>query len=66
MENFLDDLQAIQPLKRDDPGALELLMVRYQVKAARAAFLITHDQALTEDVVQETFTLGFGRQVAGI
>ena len=62
----MDDLQAIQRLKRGDPGALELLMARYQVKAARAAFLIRRDRALTEEVIQETFTLGFGRQVAGI
>ena len=51
----MDDLQAIQRLKQGDIGGLELLMGRYQVKAARAAFLITHDAALAEDIVQETF-----------
>ncbi len=51
----MDDLQAIRRLKSGDPGGLEPLMARYQVPAARAAFLITHDQALAEDVVQDTF-----------
>ncbi len=51
----MDDLGAIRRLKGGDLGGLEWLMGRYQVKAARAAFLITHDAALAEDVVQETF-----------
>jgi RNA polymerase sigma-70 factor (ECF subfamily) len=50
-----DDVQAIRRLKRGDIGGLEMLVTRYQVKAARAAFLITHDEATAEDVVQETF-----------
>ena len=41
--------------RRGDLGGLETLMERYQVKAARAAFLITHDKAMAQDVVQETF-----------
>lgn len=51
----MDDLQAIQRLKRGDPGGLEQLITHYQVRATRAAFLITHDAAAAEDVVQETF-----------
>jgi len=51
----MDDLQAILCLKRGDLGGLEILMQRYQVKATRAAFLITHDEASAQDVVQETF-----------
>ena len=51
----MDDLQAIFCLKRGDLGGLEILMQRYQVKAARAAFLITHDESLAQDIVQETF-----------
>lgn len=51
----MDDLQAIRRLKRGDMGGLETLMERYQVKAARAAFLITHDEAVAQDVIQETF-----------
>lgn len=51
----MDDLQAIRRLKRGDIGGLEILVSRYQAKAVRVAFLITHDEALAEDVVQETF-----------
>ena len=51
----MDDLQAIRRLKRNDLNGLEMLMQRYQVKAARAAFLVTHDEAIAQDVVQETF-----------
>ncbi len=51
----MDDLQAILRMKHGDPGGLEILMERYQVKAARAAFLITHDESIAQDVVQETF-----------
>lgn len=57
----MDDSKAIRRLKDGDPGGLELLMERYQVKAARAAYLITHDLALAEDVVQETFIRLFQR-----
>jgi RNA polymerase sigma-70 factor (ECF subfamily) len=51
----MDDTQAIRRLKRGDLGGLEILMEQYQVRAARAAFLITHDESVAQDVVQETF-----------
>ena len=51
----MDDLEAIRLLKSGDLRGLEALMERYQIKAARAAFLITHDRAVAQDVVQETF-----------
>lgn len=51
----MDDLQAIRRLKNGDIGGLEVLVARYQARAVRVAFLITHDEALAEDVVQETF-----------
>lgn len=51
----MDDLQAIRRLKRGDISGLEQVVLRYQVKAVRAAFLITRDEALAEEVVQETF-----------
>ena len=50
-----DDLQAIRSLKRGDIGGLEILVARYQAKAVRVAFLITHDELQAEDVVQDTF-----------
>lgn len=51
----MDDLTAIRLMKRGDMSGLEMLMRRYQVRAARAAFLVTRDSALAQDVVQETF-----------
>src|SRR5512139_3249726 len=50
-----DDLQAIRRLKMGDIAGLETLVARYQTKAMRVAFLITHDELQAEDVVQETF-----------
>lgn len=51
----MDDRQAIRRLKQGDIGGLEILMQQYQVKAARTAFLITHEESVAQDVVQETF-----------
>lgn len=56
-----DDLQALRRLKCGDIGGLEVLIARYQVKAIRAAFLIVHDEALAEDIVQDTFIRFFQR-----
>ena len=47
--------QAICRLKDGDIGGLECLIARYQGKALRTAFLITHDEPMAEDVVQEVF-----------
>lgn len=51
----MDDLQAIRRLKNGDIGGLEILVARYQHKAVQTAFLITHDEQVADDVVQETF-----------
>jgi len=51
----MDELQAIKRLKKGDINGLEFLITRYQVRAVRTAFLITHDEKLAEDVVQDTF-----------
>ncbi len=51
----MDDFQAIRCLKSGDIGGLEILVARYQQKAVRTAFLITHDEQVADDVVQETF-----------
>lgn len=51
----MEDLQAIRRLKRGDIGGLECLIARCQGKALRTAFLITHDESMAEDVVQEAF-----------
>lgn len=49
------DVTAIRLMRRGDMSGLEMLMRWYQVRAARAAFLVTHDPALAQDIVQETF-----------
>jgi RNA polymerase sigma-70 factor, ECF subfamily len=60
----MDDVEAIRRLKAGDIGGLEALVVRYQVKAARAAYFITHDEAAAEDIAQETFLRLFKRIAA--
>ncbi len=47
----MDDLEAIQRLKDGDIGGLEVLVTRYQDKAVRTAFLITHDEDESVDIV---------------
>jgi RNA polymerase sigma-70 factor (ECF subfamily) len=57
----MEDVQAIRRLKRGDIGGLEYLIARYQGKALRTAFLITHDEPLAEDVVQDVFVRFYQR-----
>jgi RNA polymerase sigma-70 factor (ECF subfamily) len=57
----MDDADAIRCLKTGDFRGLEHLMRRYQVRALRAAFLITGDPARAEDAVQEVFFRLFRR-----
>jgi RNA polymerase sigma-70 factor (ECF subfamily) len=57
----MEDLQAIRRLKRGEIGGLECLIARYQAKALRTAFLITHDEPLAEDVVQDAFVRFYQR-----
>lgn len=51
----MDDREAIRRMKNGEISGLENLVTKYQVKAVRTAFLITHDEALAEDVAQDTF-----------
>jgi RNA polymerase sigma-70 factor (ECF subfamily) len=55
MEPGMDDLEAIDCLKRGDISGLDWLIARHQLKAIRTAFLITHNEHLAEDVVQNVF-----------
>jgi RNA polymerase sigma-70 factor (ECF subfamily) len=55
MEADMEDLQAIRRLKNGDIGGLECLIARHQAKALRVAFLITHNEPMAEDVVQDVF-----------
>lgn len=51
----MDDVTAINRLRRGDLSGLTALVERYQLQAVRIAMLITRDRALAEDVVQTTF-----------
>ena len=51
----MDEQQAIQALKHGDINGLVFLVSTYQVKAIRAAYLVTHDPQLAQDVVQDVF-----------
>jgi RNA polymerase sigma-70 factor (ECF subfamily) len=57
----MDDAEAIQRLRRGDVAALEVLVQRYQLRAARAAFLVVRDRELAQDVVQSAFLRVFER-----
>jgi RNA polymerase sigma-70 factor (ECF subfamily) len=54
-EMTADDHEAVRRMKSGDIGGLETLVRRYQVRAVRAAFLVTQDEPLAEDVVQDVF-----------
>jgi RNA polymerase sigma-70 factor (ECF subfamily) len=60
----MDEQTAIQRLKRGDIGGLEFLVHRYQVKAVRTAYLVTHNPALAEEVVQDCFIQAY-RAIGG-
>lgn len=51
----MEDSEAIHRLKNDDISGLASLVNKYQVKAVRTAFLVTHDETLSEDIVQDVF-----------
>lgn len=51
----MDDLLAIRRLKRGEIEALQFLVIRYEKKAIHVAYLITHDEPLARDVVQDVF-----------
>jgi len=57
----MNEHKAIARLKRGDIGGLETLVQTYQVRAVRAAALITHDRALAEDLVQAAFIRAYER-----
>lgn len=57
----MEDVEAIRRLKRGDIDGLEHLIARYQGKALRTAFLITQDEPMAEDVVQDAFVRFYQR-----
>lgn len=57
----VDERNAIAQLKRGDIHGLDMLMRIYQVRALRAAFVITRDLPLAEDLVQSAFVRAYER-----
>jgi RNA polymerase sigma-70 factor, ECF subfamily len=57
----MNEQQAVARLRRGDISGLEVLVRTYQVRAVRAATLITHDRALAEDIVQAAFIRAYER-----
>jgi RNA polymerase sigma-70 factor, ECF subfamily len=57
----LDEREAIQRLKTGDVDALEPLVRAHQLRAVRAAYLITRDRQQAEDIVQDAFIRAFER-----
>lgn len=55
----MEERTAIACLKRGDIGGLEVLVRRYQVQAARTAYLIVRDRALAEDIAQAAFVKAY-------
>ena len=51
----MQEKQAIAQLKRGEIAGLAVLVKQHQVKAIRVACLITRDQAMAEDIVQNAF-----------
>ena len=57
----MDDQPEMERLRRGDVAALGALVERHQTRALRAAYLVTHDLALAEDVVSGAFLRVFER-----
>jgi RNA polymerase sigma-70 factor (ECF subfamily) len=52
---WMTEAEAIAALKKGNIAGLECLVRHYQVRAVRAAYLITRDLATAQEVVQEAF-----------
>jgi len=57
----MDEQAAIIRMQAGDIGGLEPLVRRYQAQAISAAYLITRDPALAEDIVQGAFLRAYER-----
>lgn len=55
----MEDQAAISRMKQGDPGGLEALVRRYQVKAVHAAYLVLQNRSLSEEVVQNAYLKAF-------
>ncbi len=57
----MDERDAVSRLRDGDIGGLEALVRQYQVRAVRAAFMVTRDLATAEDVVASAFLKAYER-----
>lgn len=57
----MKDVDAVARLKSGDISGLDVLVQRYQIKAVRVAYLITHDTWLAEDIMQSAFVRAYER-----
>lgn len=55
------EVTAVEQLKQGNINGLEYLVKKFELVAVQAAALVTCDQALAEDVVQETFIKAYNR-----
>jgi RNA polymerase sigma-70 factor, ECF subfamily len=62
--NAMEEQTALAALRRGDIEGLAEIVRRYQLRAIRAAYLVTRDRTLAEDVAQAAF-LGLPRRIAG-
>ena len=60
-DESVSDRREMERLRQGDISALGTLVNRYQTRALRAAYLVTHDLALAEDVVSGAFLRVFER-----
>lgn len=61
MESTVEEQQAITRLRQGDVEALGYLVQAHWPRALRAAYLVTGDRAMAEDVVQEAFLRAYRR-----
>jgi RNA polymerase sigma-70 factor (ECF subfamily) len=57
----VDDAEAVALLRSGDIGGLKMLVGKYQVQATRAAYLITQDRQVAQDIVQSAFLRAYER-----
>jgi RNA polymerase sigma-70 factor, ECF subfamily len=57
----MGERKAIEQLKHGDIQGLETLVRLYQVQAVRAAYLVTRDRSLAEEIVQTAFLRSYER-----
>jgi len=57
----MDERQAIECMRNGDIRGLEVIVRSYQVRAIRAAYLVTRDVSLAQDVVQSAFLSTYER-----